>query len=59
MYKFIGENYKKTENQRTDGKTMVFFDVEVDGSLSNIQVLTNPDNDTAEEMIRVLKLSPK
>ena len=59
LYKFIGENYKKTENQRTDGKTMVFFDVEVDGSLSNIQVLTNPDNDTAEEMIRVLKLSPK
>ena len=59
LYNFISKNYKKTNNQRTDGKTMVFFDVESDGSLTNFQVLKNPDNDTAEEMIRVLKLSPK
>lgn len=59
LYAFISKNYKKTKNQRTDGKTMVFFYVEVDGSLSDIQVLTNSNNDTAEEMIRVLKLSPK
>ncbi|MCC8019727.1 MAG: energy transducer TonB [Rikenellaceae bacterium] len=41
-----------------DGKVILTFVIETDGSLSNIEILSAPDRTLAEEAERVLKLSP-
>lgn len=41
------------------GKVVVGFVVEPDGSLSNIQILASPDKVLSDEVIRVVKSSPK
>lgn len=41
------------------GKVVLSFVVEKDGSLTNIEVLQSPDRSLADEAVRVLKTSPK
>lgn len=41
------------------GNVVVSFVVEVDGTLSNIMILKSPDELLSNEVIRILKLSPK
>ncbi len=43
----------------TQGRVILQFVVEKDGSLSNIAALRDPGNGLGEEAIRVLKLAPK
>ncbi len=62
FYKFVGENFAmpKTPNDvKLSGKTYVSFIIETNGEISNIKVLRDIGYGTAEEAVRVLKLSPK
>lgn len=57
---FVDDNYKKSNKRPTiQGKLFATFIIERDGSLSNINVLRDIGHGTAEELIRVLKLSPR
>jgi TonB family protein len=44
---------------RIEGKVVMKFVVERDGTLSNIEVITSPDQSLSDEIIRVMKHSPK
>jgi periplasmic protein TonB len=60
--KFLQKNLKYPEKAfraNVTGKVSVKFIVEVDGSLSNFQIEVSPGFGVGEEVIRVLKLSPK
>ncbi|MGO4822545.1 MULTISPECIES: M56 family metallopeptidase [unclassified Flavobacterium] len=62
FYKFVAENYKiskEASDVKLKGKVYVTFMVEKDGSLSELTILRDIGYGTAEEAIRVLKLSPK
>ena len=60
FYKFIASNYKTpTDPDFVNGKVIVSFVVEKDGSLTDIKVLRDTGFGTGQEAIRVLKLSPK
>ncbi|MFD2940455.1 energy transducer TonB [Flavobacterium notoginsengisoli] len=60
LYQFIDNNYKKSNKKPThQGKLYATFIIEKDGSLSDIKVLRDIGFGTGEELIRVLKLSPK
>ena len=41
------------------GRVLLTFVIERDGSLTNIRVLQSPDSSLSDEVIRVLKSSPK
>jgi protein TonB len=58
--KFIDKNYKKSNKKPTaQGFLFATFIVEKDGSLSDIKALKDIGFGTGQELIRVLKLSPK
>ena len=62
FYKFVAQNYKisdEASNVKLKGKVYIIFTVEKDGSLSEIKNLRDIGYGTAEEAIRVLKMSPK
>ena len=59
FYDFIGSNFKMPNVDGLKGKVYIKFIVEVDGSLSNFEVMQDIGHGTGEEAIRVLKLSPK
>jgi beta-lactamase regulating signal transducer with metallopeptidase domain len=59
FFKFVGKNYTVPNNFKGSGKIYVSFMVEIDGSLSEFQVLRDAGLETGEEALRVLKLSPK
>ena len=59
FYNFLGKNYRVPESKKLNGKVMVEFIVEKDGSLSNFKILRDLGKDTGKEAIRVLKKSPK
>ena len=59
FFKFVGKNYTVPHNFKGSGKIYVSFMVEIDGSLSEFQVLRDAGLETGEEAVRVLKLSPK
>jgi len=60
FHQFIDKNYKKPNKKPTlQGFLFANFIVEKDGSLSDIKVLRDIGFGTGEELIRVLKLSPK
>ena len=59
FYNFVGKNYRVPETKKLNGKVMVEFIVEKDGSLSNFKILHDLGKDTGKEAIRVLKKSPK
>jgi periplasmic protein TonB len=60
--KFLQKNFKYPEaaqRANVSGKIYVEFIVEIDGSLSNINVIKSVGMGVDEETIRFLKLSPK
>ncbi|MBZ4033149.1 hypothetical protein K6T82_00095 [Flavobacterium sp. 17A] len=60
LYQFIDENYKKPNKKPTlQGKVFATFIVEINGSLSDIKILRDIGHGTGEEVVRVLKLSPR
>lgn len=59
FYKFIGSNFKVPAELKSSGKLLLTFMVEKDGSLSEFEILRDIGFGTGEEVIRVLKLSPK
>jgi hypothetical protein len=56
---FMQTNLLMPETLKNDGKTLVSFIVEKDGSLSEIKVLKGFDSAADEEAVRVVKLFPK
>ncbi|MFB9076992.1 energy transducer TonB [Flavobacterium procerum] len=60
FHQFIDDSYKKSNKKPTiQGKLFATFIIEKDGSLSDIKVLRDIGFGTGEELVRVLKLSPK
>lgn len=59
FYNFVGKNYRTSKIVREEGKIVIEFIIERDGSLSNIKVLQDLGHASGEEAVRVLKLSPK
>jgi protein TonB len=60
FHQFIDKNYKKPNKKPTlQGFIFATFIVEKDGSLSDIKVLRDIGYGTGQELIRILKLSPK
>lgn len=58
FFKFFNSQFK-AQNSNKESKNLVAFNVEPDGSLKKIRLLKFSDSETAAEIIRVLKLSPK
>jgi len=62
FYQYIGENFtypKEAIAAKLEGRMLISFIIEPDGSLSNIKSIKNLGHGTAEEAIRMLKASPK
>lgn len=59
FYNFIGKKFKAPRNKNIQGKILVEFIIDSDGTLGNIKVLRDIGHGTGEEAIRVLKKSPK
>ncbi len=59
FYNFIGKNYRAPEQKNLNGKVIIEFIIEKDGSLSNFKVARDLGSGTGTEAIRVLKRSPK
>jgi beta-lactamase regulating signal transducer with metallopeptidase domain len=59
FYKFIATNFKVPSELKGSGKVILTFMVEKDGSLTEFEILKDLGFGTGEEVIRVLKLSPK
>lgn len=62
LYRFIAShlNYPaEARQQNIQGKVILTFNIEKDGSLSNIKVARGLGGGCNEEVLRVLKLSPK
>lgn len=58
FYKFIGENFDYSKLTKK-GKMVVAFTINENGELKNCKVLQFLDIESATEILRVLKLSPK
>jgi len=59
---FLGKNIRYPEaarNKNTQGRVIISFIVETDGTLTNFKVMRSVGDGTDEEAIRVLALSPK
>ena len=59
FYKFVGSNFNPPDQPGLNGRLIVTFIVEKDGSLTDIKVLRDIGYGTKEEAIRVLKKSPR
>jgi beta-lactamase regulating signal transducer with metallopeptidase domain len=62
FYKFIGKNFKipkEASKNKVSGKVIIDFYVEKDGSLSDYKIANDLGYGLGDEVIRVLKLSPK
>jgi periplasmic protein TonB len=62
FYSFLGNKIKypnAAKESGTQGRVVLTFIVEKDGSLTDIKAVRDPGNGLADEAIRVLKLSPK
>lgn len=59
FYEFIGQNFTVPEVKNLEGKVIVEFIVEKDGSLSEIKTIQDIGHGTGDEAVRVLKNSPK
>ena len=59
FYKFLMANFKVPDEEGLNGKIIVSFVVGIDGTLTDIRVLQALGFGTADEIVRVLKLSPK
>lgn len=58
FFKFFNSNFQ-AQNSKTESKNLVAFNVEPDGTIKKIRLLLFSDAETASEIIRVLKISPK
>lgn len=56
---FIASNYKMPDIDSYNGKVIINFVVEIDGTLSDFNVLKDIGYGTAEEATRVFQKSPK
>jgi hypothetical protein len=59
FYKFFAKNFKIPSNFKSKDKIIASFFVEKDGSLTNIEIKKDLGFGSKEEVIRVLKSSPK
>lgn len=60
FFKFISMNFHYPEDPEfSGGKMMVTFIVEIDGSLSEIKCVKGMGFGTEQEIVRVLKMSPR
>lgn len=59
FYSYITNNYKTPNVKNLQGKVIVMFIVEKDGSLTDIKVLKDVGYGSGDEAIRVLKACPK
>ncbi|QIL39791.1 energy transducer TonB [Pedobacter sp. HDW13] len=62
LYRYLAKNIKYpkvAQKNNVQGKVMLSFNVEEDGSLSNITVIKSLSKETDEEAIRVMKSSPR
>ena len=59
FYEYVGESYQAPEREGLQGKIIVTFVVEIDGSLTDIKVIQDIGYGTGDEAIRVLSESPK
>jgi TonB family protein len=62
LYRYLGNHIIYPEEARKrgiQGRVILKFVVEKDGSITDITVLKSPANDLAEEAVNVLKRSPK
>jgi hypothetical protein len=57
-YSFLQENFKAPDVPGLNGKVIISFVVEKDGSLVDIKVLRDVGYGTGDEAIRIMKLSP-
>jgi hypothetical protein len=58
FFNFFNTEFK-AQNSKTESKNLVSFSVEPDGSIKKIKLLQFSDAETAVEIIRVMKMSPK
>jgi protein TonB len=62
MMKFVAENLKypqQMQKEKVEGRVLLSFVVEKDGSVTNIEEVKSPHPVLTEEAIRVVKLMPK
>lgn len=59
FYMFIGKNFKTPRKGGLNGKVVVSYIIETDGTLSNISIIQDIGYGTAEEALRVVGKSPK
>ncbi len=62
LYKWLYAHIKypsRAQDQGIQGRVMVKFVVEKDGSIANVQITRSPDDDLAKEATRVIKMMPK
>lgn len=59
FYSFVMKSFRAPEDEELNGKIMVQFVVEKDGSLTDIKVLRDLGFGTGKEAVRVLSNSPK
>nr|WP_315155338.1 M56 family metallopeptidase [uncultured Flavobacterium sp.] len=59
FYQFVGNNFQIPTDLKGNGKIYIKFIVEMDGSITNEEILRDMGFGTGEEAIRVIKLSPK
>lgn len=61
-YEWLGKNLKypsRCQSEGIQGRVIVKFVVEKDGSINNVTVQRSPDDDLSKEAIRVVKAMPK
>jgi protein TonB len=59
FHMFIGKNFKTPRKAGLNGKVVVSYIIETDGTLSNINIIQDIGYGTAEEALRVFGKSPK
>jgi TonB family protein len=62
FYTFLGKNIKYPQEMRdknVQGRVIIRFVVEQDGSLTNFKIVRDPGYGAGEEALRVLSMSPK
>lgn len=62
FYKLVGMNFKtplEADKNKIEGKILIKFIIEKDGSLSDFKIIKDLGYGTGDEAVRVLKLSPK
>ena len=62
FYRFVGQEFNfpgAAKNSGVSGRVILSFNIETDGNITDIVILNDPGLGTADEAVRVLKMSPK